>query len=168
MTTKEKADYKPATMKADLAHRWPDIHWPEAFHPETATLFAHNEVIIHAPLEKIWNILVNIRQWPQWYPNATEVRLLGGPATLQEGTNWQWKTFDTLFESLAYESVQYNRIGWYGYVPGTAPAFCHTWYLIPRGESCQVITEESAKGEQAMNSLAVEVGARPSMPERPI
>jgi len=30
------------SMKDDLAHRSPDIHWPAGFEPERADLFAHN------------------------------------------------------------------------------------------------------------------------------
>jgi len=149
MSTKSNTAYRAATMAKDLAHRSLDIHWPEAFHPETTALFAHNEIIIDASVEKIWKLLVDLRQWPVWYPNVTELQVLSGGPILQQGTHWQWKTFDTLFESDAYESEPYSRLGWYGYLPGTEPAFCHTWYLAARGESCLVITEESAKGPEA-------------------
>ena len=34
--------YRAMSMKDDLAHRSPDIHWPAGFEPERADLFAHN------------------------------------------------------------------------------------------------------------------------------
>jgi hypothetical protein len=41
--------------------------------------------------------------------------------------------------------VPYTRIGWYGYAPGTAPSFYHTWYLKPQGDACLVVTDEVAE-----------------------
>jgi hypothetical protein len=38
--------YKAMSMKDDLAHRSPDIHWPAGFEPEKADLFAHNDLIM--------------------------------------------------------------------------------------------------------------------------
>ena len=39
-------EYKAMSMKDDLAHRSPDIHWPTGFEPEKADLFAHNDLIM--------------------------------------------------------------------------------------------------------------------------
>jgi hypothetical protein len=36
------------TMQHDLATRAKAIHWPEGFSPETADLFSHNSLLIHA------------------------------------------------------------------------------------------------------------------------
>jgi hypothetical protein len=44
-------EYKAMSMKDDLAHRSPDIHWPTGFEPEKADLFAHNDLIINASCE---------------------------------------------------------------------------------------------------------------------
>jgi hypothetical protein len=40
--------YKAMSMKDDLSHRSPDIHWPVGFEPEKADLFAHNGLLINA------------------------------------------------------------------------------------------------------------------------
>ena len=48
-----------------------------------------------------------------------------------------------------HEFVPYTRIGWYGYAPGTAPSFYHTWYLKPQGDACLVVTDEVGKGNDA-------------------
>src|SRR4029077_20109386 len=49
----------PATMKDDLAKRSRDIHWPTGFDPEKADLFAHNELVIHAPCERVWQPIID-------------------------------------------------------------------------------------------------------------
>ena len=47
-------DRQSDTMKDDLANRSRDIHWPTGFDPAKADLFAHNELVIHAPCERVW------------------------------------------------------------------------------------------------------------------
>ena len=34
----------------DLKHANPHIHWPSGFSPKTADLYAHNEIMIDAPV----------------------------------------------------------------------------------------------------------------------
>ena len=45
--------------------------------------------------------------------------------------------------------MPYTRIGWYGYAPGMAPSFYHTWYLKPQRDACLVVTDEVGKGKDA-------------------
>ena len=47
------------TMKDDLANRQRDIHWPTGFDPAKADLFAHNELVIHAPCERVWQHIID-------------------------------------------------------------------------------------------------------------
>ena len=44
-----------------------------------------------------------------------------------------------------------TRIGWYGFAPGTAPSFYHTWYLKTRDSACLVVTDEVGKGKDAVH-----------------
>ena len=67
-------EYQAMSMKDDLAHRTPDIHWPTGFEPEKADLFAHNELIINASCERIWTRIIEASRWPTWYPNSRDVR----------------------------------------------------------------------------------------------
>jgi uncharacterized protein YndB with AHSA1/START domain len=136
------------TMKRDLANREKDIHWPEGFDPSQADLFSHNELVINASCERIWGHIIDATKWPQWYPNSKDVRIDGGDI-LKADTVFHWTTFGLPLESEVNEFVPYNRIGWYGYAPGTAPSFYHTWYLKPYGEGCLVVTDEVGKGKDA-------------------
>ncbi len=61
------------TIHDDLIERSVDIHWPDGFDPVHADLFAHNAIVINAPVEKIWATLTAADAWPGWYSNATEV-----------------------------------------------------------------------------------------------
>jgi hypothetical protein len=74
--------YKAMSMKDDLAHRSPDIHWPAEFEPAKADLFAHNELLINASCERVRSHIVDASQWPTWYPNSKDVQIEGGDTEL--------------------------------------------------------------------------------------
>ena len=136
------------TMKQDLADREKDIHWPEGFDPSQADLFSHNALVINASCDRIWGHIIDATKWPQWYPNSKDVRIDGGNV-LEDGTVFHWSTFGLPLESRVNEFVPHTRIGWYGYTPGAAPTFYHTWYLKPQGDVCLVVTDEVGKGKDA-------------------
>jgi uncharacterized protein YndB with AHSA1/START domain len=141
------------TMASDLRHRDRHIHWPDGFKPETADLFSHNEATIHASCKTVWAHIVDASRWPQWYANAKDVEIVGGGKTLASDSVFHWTTFGLPLESRVNEFVPYSRIGWYGYAPGTAPnaahSFYHTWYLVPEGDACRVVTDEVGRGPDA-------------------
>jgi hypothetical protein len=128
------------TMKQDLADREKDIHWPEGFDPSRADLFSHNALLINASCERIWGHIIDATKWPQWYPNSKDVRIDDGDV-LRSGNVFHWSTFGLPLESKVNEFVPYTRIGWYGYAPGTAPSFYHTWYLKQQGEDAAHLRE---------------------------
>jgi hypothetical protein len=136
------------TMKQDLANREKDIHWPQGFDPSQADLFSHNALLINASCERIWSHIIDATKWPEWYPNSKEVKITGD-TVLKDGTVFRWTTFKLPLESKVNEFTPFTRIGWYGYAPGTAPSFYHTWYLKPQGDACLVITDEVGKGKDA-------------------
>jgi len=133
----------------DLAMRSPEIHWPPGHSPAEADLFAHNELLINAPCATVWQHIVAAPDWPQWYPNAHDVRILGGGGgALRRGTSFAWNTFDLEVESKVDEFVPKARIGWFGKHVGL-DAY-HTWLLSPAPHGCQVVTEEVVKGPMAV------------------
>jgi hypothetical protein len=141
--------YKAMSMKDDLAHRSPDIHWPAGFEPAKADLFAHNDLIINASCERVWKHIVDANRWPTWYPNSKDVQIQGGDSVLLDGTVFRWITFGLTIESKVHEYVPNQRLGWYGYAPGTTPSFYHSWYLEPRGAMCLVVMDEAGVGKDA-------------------
>jgi hypothetical protein len=145
------------TMRQDLADREKAIHWPEGFDPSQADLFSHNALAITASRERIWGHIIDATKWPQWYPNSKDFRIDGG-GVLKDGTVFHWSTFGLPLESKVNEFVPYTRIGWYGYAPGTAPSFYHTWYLKPQGDACLVVTDEVGKGKDAAHLRETDEG----------
>ena len=56
--------YKAMSMKDDLAHRFPDIHWFAGFESEKADLFAYNDLIINASCERVWTHIIEASRRP--------------------------------------------------------------------------------------------------------
>src|SRR3984957_8187191 len=140
------------TMQDDLTNRAVEIHWPAGFDPANADLFSHNELVINAPCERVWQHIIDAAKWPEWYPNSKDVRITNG-TVLAEDTLFRWTTFGLPLESKINEFVPYTRIGWYGYALGTTPStehsFYHTWFLTSAGDACRVVTDEVGMGKDA-------------------
>ena len=135
-----------AGLEDDLAHRSHDIHWPAGFSPEEADTFAHNQAVISATCERVWQHLIAAAQWPKWYPNSKTVEILGGAKELNRDSIFSWTTFGVSIESRINEFVPFTRIGWYAYSPGSKPSIYHTWFLKQVPNGCLVVTEEVGKG----------------------
>jgi uncharacterized protein YndB with AHSA1/START domain len=138
-----------APMAADLAIRARDIHWPAGFEPEHADLFAHNETLISASCETVWRHIVNASAWPQWYPNASGMRLMDGADALSPGVRWRWTTFGLDIESRVQEFAPGKRLSWFGGAPDAPPAFYHSWLLNPEGDGCRAAMDEAGVGPAA-------------------
>lgn len=140
----------PPIIAGDLKERSSQIAWPAPFSPETDPVFAHNERVIAAPCDRVWDVLVNAPRWPAWYRNARDVRLGGGALALEDATTFHWTTFDIEVDSVVFEHARRGggaRLGWYGKAKDLDA--CHRWLLLPEGGHCRVVTEEVVRGPAA-------------------
>ena len=110
-------------------------------------MFTHNELLILASCETVWNHIVDVERWPHWYPNSKDVLLLNDAKTLGPNVRRLWTTFGLSIESHANEYVRCSRLSWYGYQPGAEPTFYHTWLLLPQADGCLVVMEEAGIGK---------------------
>lgn len=134
----------------DLERRSADIHWPDGFNPETADLFAHNEIQVNAPCHKVFMTLTAAEKWADWYPNSKDVKVRGSrDGKLRKGRKFDWMTFGLAVHSRVHEFVPNRRIGWFGSA-ADLEAY-HTWFLSPKAGGCFVQTEEVVKGQGAID-----------------
>jgi len=97
----------------------------------------------------VWRHIVEARQWPEWSPNAHDVRMVNDrTAVLQRDSRFAWSTFGIHIDSTVHEFVPNSRVGWFG--KRTDIDAYHTWFLVAASRACQLITEEVAKGPGAM------------------
>ncbi|MBV8226302.1 MAG: SRPBCC family protein, partial [Verrucomicrobia bacterium] len=118
-----------------------EVQWPTCYSPKNADIYSHNEVVIHANPSTIWHYLVAAEQWPSWYPNSHNVKILNSGHILGRDSKFTWNTFGALYESTVAECVPNERLAWFTQGPGIRGAY-HTWSLIPVADGCRVVSEK--------------------------
>ncbi len=120
--------------------------WPPEDQPKGAKVYAHNERIIPAPPERVWNLLVEVQGWSQYYANAHFVELADPRQhRLQNGTVFRWVTFGALpIRSEVYPCQRPLRIGWRWW--GHGAHGYHGWLIEPHPLGTRVVTEETNRG----------------------
>lgn len=106
-----------------------------------APVFARKEIIIHAPVEYVWQIQTDIENWSKWQPGITSTKLDGD---LKAGTTFRWKAKGLNIVSTLHTVKLHRQIGWTGISPGMFAV--HNWTFEARGEATLVTTEESLSG----------------------
>lgn len=106
-----------------------------------APAFARKEIVIHAPVEKVWQIQTDIENWNRWQPDITSAKLEGA---LAAGTIFRWKAKGLNIVSTLHTVKPHQHIGWTGRSLGMFAV--HNWTFEARGETTRVITEESLSG----------------------
>lgn len=132
------------------------IHWPARFHPDKAPVHVRNELEMAARPDQIWAALVRAPQWPDWYPNASGVTLLGGGDTLTLGARFRWTTFGATIVSEVAEFTPHDRIAWTGQAFGVD--VYHAWLIKPSAHGAWVLTEETQYGFLARLAAGVMPG----------
>lgn len=122
-----------------------EISWPDKYRPEESAVHVVNKLLMDAPSETVWNRLVRVTEWPDWYPNASNVRLLETEGEMLEfGTRFRWKTFGTTIECRIAEFQPPERLAWSSESAGMS--VYHAWLISPQPHGCHVLTEETQNG----------------------
>lgn len=122
-----------------------EIDWPEHYAPEAAPVHVRNSLRIAAPAANVWAWLIRAERWPDWYPNASRVRIRGDRGSdLALDTEFRWRTFGVGIRSRVREFVPESRIAWDGHALGID--VYHAWLIEDRGSESFVVTEETQHG----------------------
>jgi hypothetical protein len=155
-------------VSRDWAERSPEVNWPTPMFNKAAEIFAHNQIVINASCEIVWNHLVHAELWPHWCPYSGKVTIWGGSQVLQKKSKFTWVSSDLPQEIAAFpgipadrvdglvvECVPPNRLGWRSFgraqtIHGPLVDSYHNWYIKPMGSrKCVVTFEEVATGVAA-------------------
>jgi uncharacterized protein YndB with AHSA1/START domain len=109
----------------------------------TAPVISRDEILIHAPIETIWEVQTDVNSWPSWRPDIDGADADDGP--LEEGSVFRWQTGGLDIVSTVEEVDAPHRIVWGG--PAQGIVAVHAWNLEQEGDSVWVRTEESWEGE---------------------
>jgi uncharacterized protein YndB with AHSA1/START domain len=122
-----------------------EIHWPARYQPRVCPVHVRNAGVLAAAPDQVWACLIRAPLWPTWYRNSANVRILEpGVSALREGIRFRWRTFGVTITSTVLEFVPQERLAWDARAPGV-DAY-HAWTLLPAGDGCHVLTEETQRG----------------------
>lgn len=96
---------------------------------------------INAPVDSVWQTLTNIKDWPKWQKNVTEVEVL---SKIEEGAAFQWKAGGLTFHSTIHTKKTMRAFGWTGSTLGASAI--HNWYFTEENGRTIVRVEESLQG----------------------
>lgn len=108
---------------------------------KNAPLIAKKEIIIKAPIEKVWKIQTDINSWPEWQKEVSSAKLIGG---LKKGSTIKWRAMGMGISSTIEDVSKHKVIGWSGKSIGMYAI--HFWYFEKSGYKTKVKTEESLSG----------------------
>lgn len=129
----------------DARIRDPRMKWPAGHDPQSAVVFAHNEVEVRASPEAVWRHLLDCTRWPQWYEHASEVSILQGGPLLELRSQFRFKTLGRYFEPIVLIFEPAEMLAWSAAGPaGTSGT--HAWRIERISMGCKVITEEAQRG----------------------
>lgn len=109
--------------------------------PSRAEVRSQATILIHAPIERIWGLVVDVDRWPQWNKAIENAHLEG--AVLQ-GSVFQWKSGGYGIRSTFQDVDPMKHLSWTGAAFGTK-AF-HTWDFSVTGDGVAVTTAETFSG----------------------
>ena len=107
-----------------------------------APVITRDQILINAPVEKIWEIQADVSGWPAWQPDVDGAESEG---PLEVGSVFRWQTAGLDITSTVQEIDPPRRIVWSG--PAQGISAVHVWTLEPREDGALVKTEESWEGE---------------------
>jgi uncharacterized protein YndB with AHSA1/START domain len=120
---------------------------------QNAPVITRDDIVIHAPLNRVWRIQTDVEQWPAWQPGvSSSVKQTPGP--LRPGSSWVWST-DGLegITSTVTQVEPKRRIVWGG--PAQGITAVHVWTFTPTEDGVKVHTEESWAGDPVTANTAV-------------
>ena len=109
---------------------------------ENAPVITRDEILIDAPLERVWGLHTDISSWSEWLPDI-DASTIEGP--LAVGTVFRWQTYGLSIESTIQEIDPPRRIVWSG--PAQGITAIHLWTMTPSVKGVVVHTEESWEGD---------------------
>jgi uncharacterized protein YndB with AHSA1/START domain len=116
----------------------------------TAPVVTRDQILIHAAIERVWQLQTDVARWPSWQPEVDGAQA-DGPLTV--GSVFRWQTFGLDITSTVAECEPPRRIVWTG--PAQGIVAVHEWTLSVQRDDVLVQTAESWEGEPVKAQVAV-------------
>jgi Polyketide cyclase / dehydrase and lipid transport len=117
---------------------------------EHAPVIARQEILVNAPLDRVWAVHTAVRDWPAW---QTDVEALQSSAErLAPGVTFDWTTAGLDIHTTVFavnETTQETL--WGG--PAQDIVAVHHWQWLPEADGIRVRTRGSWDGEAIMKDV---------------
>lgn len=107
----------------------------------SAPAIAREEIVVNAPIEKVWALQSDINHWADWQPDVSKATLDGG---LEVGKIFRWKAAGLAITSTLQIVEPYTQLGWTGDSIGMKAI--HIWHFEATNNRTRVRVEESLSG----------------------
>jgi uncharacterized protein YndB with AHSA1/START domain len=108
---------------------------------ENAPVKCSKTIFIKASPEKVWELLIDINNWPKWNKDIPKAKING---EVKPGTTFDWKTGGAGIHSTLHTVNRFNALGWTGKTFGASAI--HNWTLIAENGGTTVNVDESMDG----------------------
>jgi uncharacterized protein YndB with AHSA1/START domain len=108
---------------------------------DNAPVKASTEIVVAAPIDKVWKVLSDIDGWPKWQPAISSAESAG---PLKAGTEFTWRTGATRIKSRLALVAPNTDLSWTGKAFGAKAI--HVWHLKAVDGGTLVSTRESLTG----------------------
>jgi polyketide cyclase/dehydrase/lipid transport protein len=137
------------TWAADVPSGWADprsnARWPTGFGGPECTVFANNQITVRASCEQVVDLLVDAPQWPDWYPNGSDVDLKGA-AKLTAKARFGFTTFGSAQTCHVVEATN-ALVSWSCENTAGLGRIHHRWNCTEIGDGHAVVsTQECQNG----------------------
>lgn len=124
------------------------IQWPEKFNPKLSDFYVHNEIEINATPQQVWLLLIEAKQWINWYDGIQNIKFEDSTQQdLAKDSKVFWNSMGQSLNNTVTEFVPYERLAW-TFEEANIQGH-HAWLIIPTETGCKVITDESQTGKLA-------------------
>ena len=108
------------------------MKWPAGFEPDNSSVYAHNEIAIAAPPERIWRWLIRAARLARMVQQQRQRRISFAAIlpTLRLNDEFKWKTFGANVTSRVITFEPPHELGWDA--RGVLRAY-HGWIIEPDG-----------------------------------
>lgn len=106
-----------------------------------ARVKAHQEIMIEAPVEKVWDRLTSIKDWDKWQSAISSVKI---DSAISKNISFKWSSNGISFNSIIHTNQKNESFGWIGTTWGAQAI--HNWTFIKEESQTRVIVDESLEG----------------------
>lgn len=120
---------------------------PAEYDPAHVPIYAANAAETTRSAATVWSLLVRAKEWPNYYPHASEVSIEGGADELSLGIRFRWKTAGIFVDCTVVKFEPNSRIAWEAlHAEEKDSKAYHAWVSPPTSTDCYIHTEETQKG----------------------